>query len=47
MNFEASELKNIYALCAAIAHMGEMKFKQRQEQAEPNGTDGWSNAKAM
>ncbi|KHJ40863.1 myosin head [Trichuris suis] len=41
MNFEQVEKDNLYKLCAAIMHMGEMKFKQRprEEQAESDGTD--------
>ncbi|CDW54796.1 myosin tail family protein [Trichuris trichiura] len=41
MNFEQEEKDNLYKLCAAIMHMGEMKFKQRprEEQAESDGTD--------
>ena len=40
MGFEPAELTGLYSLCAAIMHMGEMKFKQRGEQVEPNGVDG-------
>uniref|UniRef100_A0A5S6R0Q0 Myosin motor domain-containing protein n=1 Tax=Trichuris muris TaxID=70415 RepID=A0A5S6R0Q0_TRIMR len=41
MNFEQEEKDNLYKLCGAIMHMGEMKFKQRprEEQAEADGTD--------
>lgn len=36
MGFEAREKNDLYKMCAAIMHMGEMKFKQkpREEQAE-------------
>lgn len=36
MNFSVSEKDDLYKLCAAIMHMGEMRFKQkpREEQAE-------------
>ncbi|GMR42165.1 hypothetical protein PMAYCL1PPCAC_12360, partial [Pristionchus mayeri] len=36
MNFCAEEKEDLYKLCAAIMHMGEMRFKQkpREEQAE-------------
>ena len=42
MGFEQSEKDNLYKLCAAMMHMGEMKFKQRprEEQAETDGTKG-------
>ena len=42
MGFEQSEKDNMYKLCAAIMHMGEMKFKQRprEEQAESDGISG-------
>lgn len=42
LNFSDEEKQNVYRLCAAIVHMGQMKFKQRGEQAEPEqaGKDG-------
>jgi myosin heavy chain 6/7 len=30
----------VYRVCSAIVHMGETKFKERQEQAELDGEDG-------
>ena len=42
MGFESEEKTQLYQLCAAIMHMGDMKFKQRLEQAEPNGDEGKS-----
>ena len=41
--FSPDEKFNLYKLCSAIVHMGEMKFKERQEQAEPDGEDGRHN----
>ena len=38
--FSPEEKFNTYRMCSAIMHMGEMKFKERQEQAEPDGDDG-------
>lgn len=42
MGFEDEEVMDLYRSCAAILHMGEMKFKQRprEEQAEPDGDEG-------
>lgn len=42
MGFEDEEVMDLYKSCAAILHMGEMKFKQRprEEQAEPDGDEG-------
>ncbi|KHJ98009.1 myosin head [Oesophagostomum dentatum] len=42
MGFEDEEVSDMYKSCAAIMHMGEMKFKQRprEEQAEPDGDEG-------
>lgn len=36
MGFNAEEKDGLYKTCAALMHMGEMKFKQkpREEQAE-------------
>ncbi len=41
MGFEQTEKDNLYKLCGAIMHMGEMKFKQRprEEQAEADGME--------
>ncbi len=47
MGFEEDELNQMYSLCAAIMHMGEMKFKQRGEQAEPNGDEGRSTGEQL
>ncbi|CAG2228993.1 Myosin heavy chain, striated muscle,Myosin-7,Myosin-9,Myosin-H heavy chain,Myosin-11,Myosin-2,Myosin-3,Myosin-14,Myosin-16,Myosin-7B,Myosin-10,Unconventional myosin-VI,Myosin heavy chain, fast skeletal muscle,Myosin-1B,Myosin-2 heavy chain,Myosin heavy chain, muscle,Myosin-1,Myosin-6,Myosin-4,Myosin-15,Myosin-13,Myosin-8,Myosin heavy chain, skeletal muscle, adult [Mytilus edulis] len=38
LGFSNEEKKSCYKCTAAILHMGEMKFKQRGEQAEPDGT---------
>jgi myosin protein heavy chain len=35
LGFDQEEKDNIYSITAALMHMGEMKFKQRGEQAEP------------
>ncbi len=35
LGFSQLEKDNVYRICAALMHMGEMKFKQRGEQAEP------------
>lgn len=45
MGFDQSEKDDLYKLCGAIMHMGEMKFKQRprEEQAETDGTSGQLN----
>jgi myosin protein heavy chain len=34
LNFSGDEKADIYRLCSALTHMGDMKFKQRGEQAE-------------
>jgi myosin heavy subunit len=39
LNFSKDEKQNVYRICAALLHMGEMNFKDRQEQAEPDGED--------
>uniref|UniRef100_A0A914W0L8 Myosin heavy chain n=1 Tax=Plectus sambesii TaxID=2011161 RepID=A0A914W0L8_9BILA len=46
MGFDQTEKTNLYKLCGAIMHMGEMKFKQRprEEQAESDGTGDAENA---
>ncbi|EYC06558.1 hypothetical protein Y032_0075g958 [Ancylostoma ceylanicum] len=45
MGFEDEEVMDLYKSCAAILHMGEMKFKQRprEEQAEPDGDEDAQN----
>ncbi|PIO73766.1 myosin head, partial [Teladorsagia circumcincta] len=45
MGFEDDEVMDMYKSCAAIMHMGEMKFKQRprEEQAEPDGDEDAQN----
>jgi myosin heavy chain 6/7 len=42
LKFSPEEKFNCYRLVSAMMHMGNMKFKQRprEEQAEPDGTDG-------
>ena len=40
LNFSAEEKFNTYKMCSALVHMGELKFKERQEQAELDGEDG-------
>jgi len=35
LNFTPEEVKGIYQITAAVMHAGNMKFKQRGEQAEP------------
>uniref|UniRef100_A0A1I7XGT4 Myosin motor domain-containing protein n=1 Tax=Heterorhabditis bacteriophora TaxID=37862 RepID=A0A1I7XGT4_HETBA len=42
LKFSSEEKMNCYKLVSAMMHMGNMKFKQRprEEQAEPDGTDG-------
>ena len=47
LNFSDQEKFDIYRICSAHLHMGEMKFKQRprEEQAEPEDQTGkWRNA---
>jgi myosin protein heavy chain len=41
LNFSPEEKFNVYRVCSALLHMGEMQFKQkpRDEQAEPDGTE--------
>jgi myosin heavy subunit len=42
LGFSADEKVAIYKLTGAVMHYGNMKFKQKQreEQAEPDGTEG-------
>lgn len=42
LGFTPEEKNSIYKLTGAIMHFGNMKFKQKQreEQAEPDGTEG-------
>lgn len=42
MAYTKEEVRDIYKLVASHMTMGEMKFKQRprEEQAEPDGTEG-------
>lgn len=42
LSFTAEEKASVYKLTGAIMHYGNMKFKQKQreEQAEPDGTEG-------
>lgn len=42
LGFTQEEKNGIYKLTGAIMHYGNMKFKQKQreEQAEPDGTEG-------
>lgn len=42
LGFTADERIGIYKLTGAVMHYGNMKFKQKQreEQAEPDGTEG-------
>lgn len=42
LGFSLDEKMGIYKLMGAILHYGNMKFKQkpREEQAEPDGTEG-------
>uniref|UniRef100_A0AC35UGP5 Myosin motor domain-containing protein n=1 Tax=Rhabditophanes sp. KR3021 TaxID=114890 RepID=A0AC35UGP5_9BILA len=46
MNFDPEEVTDLYKICAAIMHCGNMKFKQRprEEQAEPDGTEDAQSA---
>ena len=49
MGFEANEKNDLYKICAAIMHMGEMKFKQkpREEQAEVDEMVAATNASKL
>jgi myosin heavy subunit len=42
LGFTNDEKVSIYKLTGAVMHYGNMKFKQKQreEQAEPDGTEG-------
>ena len=42
LGFNMEEKLGIYKLTGAVMHNGNMKFKQKQreEQAEPDGTEG-------
>ena len=44
LGFTGEEKASIYKLTGAVMHHGNMKFKQKQreEQAEPDGTEGMS-----
>ncbi|KAK0139308.1 Myosin-3 [Merluccius polli] len=46
LGFNAEEKLGIYKLTGAVMHYGNMRFKQKQreEQAEPDGTEGSSNS---
>ena len=46
LKFSPEEKMNCYRLVSAMMHMGNMKFKQRprEEQAEPDGTEGLRSA---
>ena len=43
LGFTQEEINGIYRLMAGIMHQQNMKFKnkQREEQAEADGTEGW------
>lgn len=45
LGFSAEEKTSIYKFTGAVLHHGNMKFKQKQreEQAEPDGTEGESD----
>ena len=42
LGFTGEEKVSIYRMTGAVLHHGNMKFKQKQreEQAEPDGTEG-------
>lgn len=42
LGFNGEEKMSIYKMTGAVLHHGNMKFKQKQreEQAEPDGTEG-------
>lgn len=42
LGFSGEEKMSIYKMTGAVLHHGNMKFKQKQreEQAEPDGTEG-------
>ena len=39
LNFSKEEKLDCFKLVSAIVHMGDMKFKEKKEQAEPDGKD--------
>ena len=49
LGFSSEEKVGIYKLTGAVMHYGNMKFKQKQreEQAEPDGTEGITHGKGM
>ena len=46
LGFTSDERVSIYKLTGAVMHYGNLKFKQKQreEQAEPDGTEGTDSA---
>lgn len=46
LNFSLDDKINCLKVCSGIVHLGEMKFKQRprEEQAEPDGDEGYQPA---
>lgn len=48
LGFTPEEKAGVYKLTGAIMHYGNMKFKQKQreEQAEPDGTEGAQDSQA-
>uniref|UniRef100_A0AC35UID6 Myosin motor domain-containing protein n=1 Tax=Rhabditophanes sp. KR3021 TaxID=114890 RepID=A0AC35UID6_9BILA len=49
LKFDKVEKLSVYKLCAAMMHLGNMKFKQRarEEQAEADGTEDAENCAKM
>lgn len=49
LGFSSEEKVGIYKLTGAVMHYGNMKFKQKQreEQAEPDGTEGNTDKKLI
>jgi len=48
LGFTETEKWDMFNLCAGLMHMGEMKFKQRGEQAEPeDDIEGTSTTKNL
>lgn len=47
LGFSSEEKVGIYKLTGAVMHYGNMKFKQKQreEQAEPDGTEGTTSGR--
>jgi myosin protein heavy chain len=39
LNFSPDEKFDCYRLCSALVHLGDMKFKEKKEQAEPDGVE--------